>query len=374
MTPAGSTFPVNLSCLAVFVSPHGFGHAARASAVMDALHRRWGARFRVYTTVPRWFFDETVAGTYAYVEVETDVGFRQRTALAHDLDATVEALRRMIPFDAGWVTRLAEDVVSAGCSAVLCDIAPLGIAVAERAGLPSMLVENFTWDALYRPFTGQAPSLGPLADALESWFVRATMHVQTEPLCRADAEADLVVAPISRPPRADRQALRRALGLDAVAPVVVLTMGGVPHEIPFLERLRRMRDVTFLVTGLSETRVEGNLRLFDHRTHIYMPHFIRAADAVVAKLGYSTVAEAWREGRPLAFVTREGFPETAPVRAWVLREMSAFEIPGEGFDEAEWVARIPELLAMPQRPFRSDGGAEQVAEYLGRQLVENRSR
>jgi len=95
---------------------------------------------------------------------------------------------------------------------------------------------------------------------------------------------------------------------------------------------------------------------------------------VVAKLGYSTVAEAWREGRPLAFVTREGFPETAPVRTWVLREMPAFEIPGAGFDEAEWVARIPELLAMPQWPFRSDGGAERVAEYLGRQLVENLSR
>ena len=43
--------------LAFFVSPHGYGHAARSSAVMAALHRKSGVEFELYTTV---------GGTYVF--------------------------------------------------------------------------------------------------------------------------------------------------------------------------------------------------------------------------------------------------------------------------------------------------------------------
>ena len=85
-------------------------------------------------------------------DVEVDVGFRQASALVADLDATIDALGRFVPFDDALVTELADRVRSTGCKAVLCDISPLGIAVAERAGVPSLLVESFTWPWLYEPF------------------------------------------------------------------------------------------------------------------------------------------------------------------------------------------------------------------------------
>jgi hypothetical protein len=40
----------NVPRYAVFVSPHGYGHAARASGVMEALNRHNGARFEIFTT------------------------------------------------------------------------------------------------------------------------------------------------------------------------------------------------------------------------------------------------------------------------------------------------------------------------------------
>ncbi len=46
-----------MGSLAYFISPHGFGHAARACAVMSAiLERMPGVRFEIFTEVPRWFF------------------------------------------------------------------------------------------------------------------------------------------------------------------------------------------------------------------------------------------------------------------------------------------------------------------------------
>lgn len=339
---------------------------------MEALHRTSGARFELFSTSPRWFFDESIAGLYRYHDVVTDVGFRQRSALAYDLAATAAALEELLPFDEALVDELAARLVVSGCQAVLCDIAPLGIAVAERAGLPSVLVENFTWPWLYEPLYAQAPALERAGEALGAWFDRASLHLLAQPYCHDDARADGVVLPVSRPALRTRDQAREALRLDPAARVVVLTMGGVPEALPFLDQLQGVPEVTFLVTGAQRTHVAGNVHLFDNATRLYMPDLVRAADAVVAKLGYSTVAEVWREGRPLAFVTRADFRETAPLRDWVLGALPGFEIPGRDFAGGGWIPRVSELLDMDRPPSRPLGGADQVADYF-RRWLSNRS-
>ena len=350
--------------LAVFVSPHGFGHAARACAVMEALSRRAGARFELFASTPRWFFDESVAGLYRHHQVVTDVGFFQTSALSFDAEETVRAVSAMVPFDEDLVAGLALEVRRSDCAAVLCDVAPLGIAVAERAGLPSVLVENFTWPWLYKPLLAASPELAPLSAELDEWIGRATLHLLAEPYCRADPRAHGSVLPVSRPARRSRDQARAELGIGPGERVVVVTMGGYSEEMPFLDRLAAMDDVTFVVTGCPRTEARGNLRLFDNATRLYLPHLVRAADAVVAKLGYSTVAEVWREGRPLACVTRADFREMPPLRDWVAARLPGFEIPGADFAAGAWLDRIPELLGAPPPPARSRGGADQVVDAM----------
>lgn len=354
--------PVDPARLAAFVSPHGFGHAARSSAVMAAAHRQGGVHFDLFTSAPRWFFEESIAGTFRYHEAVVDVGFRQRSALEVDLPATIAALLDHVPFDEGLIGGLADQVRSAGCAGVLCDIAPLGIAVAERAGLPSVLVENFSWPWLYEPYTSDVPRLGAIGVELDQWSERATVHVQARPVCHRRPNLELV-DPISREPRLERAEARRALGVEHDGPVVVLTMGGYGEDFPFLDRLRELRDTTFLVTGMPATGIDGNLLLFDNGTPLFMPDVLRAADAVVAKLGYGTVAEVWREGLPFGHVTRRDFREMPPLERFAADEMSGFLIEGDAFASGQWADRIPELLAEPRRP-HTTGGASRVAEIL----------
>ena len=72
----------------------------------------------------------------------------------------------------------------------------------------------------------ECPALGVIADALAATVSRADHHVQTEPVCVPAPGAQLV-APVSRAPRTSPLAVRRALGVPAEAPMVVVTMGGV---------------------------------------------------------------------------------------------------------------------------------------------------
>jgi len=53
--------------IAYFVTPHGFGHAARAAAVMVALQEIDPTiQFDIFTQVPRWFFQDSLVRNMRY--------------------------------------------------------------------------------------------------------------------------------------------------------------------------------------------------------------------------------------------------------------------------------------------------------------------
>jgi len=64
--------------IAFFISPHGFGHAARAASVMEALAQiEPSYRFDIFTTVPAWFFAKSNSFTFKYHRLLTDIGLVQ---------------------------------------------------------------------------------------------------------------------------------------------------------------------------------------------------------------------------------------------------------------------------------------------------------
>ena len=163
--------------IAYFVSPHGFGHAARASAVITALQRQCDQfHFEIFTKMPTWFYTESGVMNFEYHDLLTDIGMVQKNALVEDVHQTVEALNSLLPFAPQLIDRLAGQLVEAGCRLVVCDIAPLGIAVAKAAGIPSVLIENFTWDWIYEVYIEQAPEIADHAAYLQALFDSADYH------------------------------------------------------------------------------------------------------------------------------------------------------------------------------------------------------
>ena len=95
--------------VAYFITPHGFGHASRASAVMATLAGLIpGIRFELFTTCPRWIFEDSVGSNFGYHAVQTDIGIVQASPLLEDLQATCLELERMLPFNEAKVLDLSE--------------------------------------------------------------------------------------------------------------------------------------------------------------------------------------------------------------------------------------------------------------------------
>lgn len=324
--------------------------------MLEALAERLPLAAEVFTTVPEWFFRDSLTVPFRYHPVRTDVGLAQRDALDEDLVATVSELDAFLPWATAEVASLATRVRDLGCSMVLCDVAPLGVAVAEAAQLPSVLVENFTWDWIYDAYGDRAPGLRRHAAALAPWFVAAGLRVQTEPVCRPVTGA-VRVAPVARLPRRPRDVVRRELDLEPRQRAILVTMGGVGWDYAGLLAgggPRLPADVVLVVPGGAQRpqRLPW-ARLLPFHSTLYHPDLVAAADGVVGKLGYSTLAECWGSGVPFGYVPRPTFAESPVLAAAVEEAAAGVVVAGEELKAPSW-EWLERLLALP----RQAGGRE----------------
>ncbi len=354
-----------MKTIAFFVTPHGFGHAGRAAAVMAALQEiDPSLRLEIFTKVPQWFFRESLSGPFGYHSTLTDIGLVQHSALREDLAATVRRLNKFLPFDPALLDALAAEVELVGCESIVCDIAPLGIAVARTAGVPSVLVENFTWDWIYDGYAQDDTRLSRHVAYLRNIFESADYHIQTEPVS-VYRPADLLTPPVSRSPRKSGSEIREKLNIPGDAQAVLITMGGIASQHTFLGQLQGHSRLYFVIPGGSQSvQMEDNLVLLPHHSRFFHPDLINACDTVIGKLGYSTVAEVYRAGVPFGYIPRARFRESEALAAFAQAQMNGIEIPETRFHNGAWLSLLPDLLALPRIRRIEPNGAAQVAEFI----------
>lgn len=351
--------------VAVVVSPHGFGHAARISAVIESLGaHRPDLTIHLLTTVPRWFFADGLTCRFRLHRLTTDVGLVQQNPLTEDLTATVRKLDRLLASPAGPMERMVKRIDQLDCRLVICDISPLGLAAARRLGLPSVLVENFTWDWIYRGYDSPHPGLLQHARTMEPLFQSCDLHIQTEPWCLTAADGN-GVAPVARRSLTAPPVTRSRLGVSDDVPLVLLTMGGMRWNYRALAALESHPRAHFVVPGgAEEAGRRGRLTVLPFRSGFHHPDLVAASDVVVGKLGYSTVAEVHRSGAAMAYIARPSFPESQVLADFVQRTMSSVEITEEDFSGGSWVEAIDRLLDGPRLAPRSTDGAHQAARLI----------
>ena len=352
--------------VAYVVSPHGFGHAARACAVMAEMRRiRSTIHFEVFTEVPRWFFAESLPRCFSYHHLVSDVGLVQISPLLEDPQATVDRLDEMWR-DGTRAEDLAARLRELDCSVVVVDVSPLGLAAANAVSLPTVLVENFTWDWIYARHPDAPPTLREHGRRMAGLFTSAALRIQTDPICEYSPTA-LRVPPVARAPHDGKTTTRKKLGVPADDTMIVVSMGGVPWDYGAFSRLERSDGPWIVVPGGSagrKARRRGRLVLLPFHAEIYHPDLVEASDVVVSKLGYSTVAETYRSGAALAYVARPRFPESPVLARWVDEHMGAAEISEEALQDGSWLETAKILLASPRGKPAGPDGAVQAAESI----------
>ncbi|MDM8524441.1 hypothetical protein QUF80_13820 [Desulfococcaceae bacterium HSG8] len=354
--------------IAWFVSPHGFGHAARSAAIMAALLEIDDSiGFEIFTKVPSWFFQKPLSGYFDYHSLLTDIGLVQKDPLHEDLTETIQSLDSFLPFDPSRIADLCRFVNQLKCSLIVCDIAPVGIAAARHAGIPSILIENFTWDWIYEWYGLQ---MEPYMNYLQAIFRSADYHIQTEPVC-CPCEADLTTLPVSRKSRVSGWKIREKLKIPTNKKMIMITMGGVLSDSQsffrkhFLKKLAYQDNMYFVIPGVGQCpETIRNTVLLPHNSDFFHPDLINACDAVVGKAGYSTIAEVYHAGVPFGYISRPFFRESGVLTSFIEKQMSGLPIEEADFQDGKWVSHLEKLLSLPRLQRNEPNGSEQAAQFI----------
>jgi UDP:flavonoid glycosyltransferase YjiC (YdhE family) len=351
--------------IAYFISSHGFGHAARAASVMEAIHAiDPSIGFEIYTATPSWFFQDHLDGFLNYHYLMTDLGLVQKTPFEEDLDETIAQLNQLLPYEATQIAAVSHEITDLNCRLAICDVAPMGLLIAKKAGIPSVLVENFTWDWIYEGYLERDKQIGSHIRYLRRVFNIADVHIQTEPVCNPKP-VDFRAGPASRKTKSPKMNVLRKLGLSENSLLVLITTGGVPQEYKFTDKISTRHDIRFVIPcGRQTPQCRDNLIFLPHHSEFFHPDLVNAADTVIGKAGYSTIAEVYHAGVPFGYIPCANNREAAKLVTFIEDEMSGLPIRESEFQSGSWTDQLNRLLQMPRIERKVPNGADQIAGFI----------
>ena len=352
--------------IAYFISSHGFGHASRASAIMEALSAKSAdIIFEIYTGAPEWLFRDARLKNFNYHPGAVDVGLVQLSPMDHDLPRSVELIRDYLDSIPARSAELVAELRNEGVDIVVCDISPLGIAAGKLAGLPVYLYENFTWDWIYELYEDQCPEFREIDERLRKLFIMADFRMQSEPLCDPLPNADILIPPASRKPHHSASDFRKSLGISDSQRIGLISMGGIPENLDFAVNSQIPNDVTLLLPGtFKKTEILGNKILLPHHSGYYHPDMVHAADFVIGKAGYSTIAEVCASGGAYGYISRENFRESDVTAAYLKARPNTLEIALDRFENFTLDEEITRLLELGKTAPQPINGSDIAAEFI----------
>jgi hypothetical protein len=144
-------------------------------------------------------------------------------------------------------------------------------------------------------------------------------------------------------------------------------MGGIPDSFAFLSNLSMAFDGYLVIPGAEgKTSTHRKLILLPRHSSFYHPDLMLAADALIGKAGYSTVAEAYLNDIPFGYIKRPGYPESRVLENYIQQNMLSLPIPMHAYNTGTWVRYIPDLLNLSHQRQNVENGADKVARLLCR--------
>ncbi len=353
--------------VAYFITPHGFGHASRACAVMNAVNKTLpNVAFEIFTEVPIELFQESLGSFFSYNSLLTDIGLVQKSPFEEDIPQTIEKLNNFLPFSDSLIENVSQKIKD--CNLVICDVCAMGIVVAKKNNIPSILIENFTWDWIYEGYVKKYPEFAPFIKYLKDIYRGADSHIQTEPVCDS-VPSSVKTLPVSRKPRVSVSNIRSSLNIPIGKKMVLITMGGIKTEYNFIQQLTKETDIHFVIPGgYNSIKTDGNVTFLPFHSRFYHPDLINASDGVIGKNGYSTVAEVYASNVPLGYVSREDFRESKQIEKFIEKNMNSFSISMDNFEKCLWMDDLRHVMSKKKRNEKRENGSYKIAELICRLL------
>jgi hypothetical protein len=349
--------------LLVDISAHGFGHLSQATAVVQALKtRRPDVDVTIRCGHPRSVFAARCGFAFDHVHEAVDTGQVMLNATTPDLTATLDAYRAT---HANWpytVARSARRLESIRPNLLLADVPYVSLAAATQVGLPAIALCSLNWADVFRAYH---PSCARIHSEILAAYNGAERFIQVEPhMPMRDLDNTVSVGPIARRGVPRRALLDAALGLGPDERVALVSLGGLPFELP-LHEWPSCPGLHYVIDRPAPPRPDIHAVA---ATGLDFIDVLACADALVVKLGYGLAVEAAVAQRPMLYLRRGHFPDELSILDWLAGRVPAREITAEQLLQGNLEAPLRQLLADPPGAGANGDGAESAAAIVASYL------
>ncbi|CAG8530628.1 5839_t:CDS:2 [Ambispora leptoticha] len=369
-----------------YVSGHGFGHATRVVQVASeilALPRRH--KLYIVSNAPQFIFEGAISRGAKYRHALIDAGVKQPLAYTVDRDQTIDGLqafmlrrREMVNRESSWLREVKADIV-------LSDAPFLPCAAAAAIGIPSSIVSNFTFDAvysgMYQDDEKMDASIKKLIDQVTADYKKSNLLIRLpgyipipsfagtqlypehnisngfltkngiKPLKKVNRRV-IDVPLVVRKCKTPREIVFDNLGIPSKVyrthKVLLVSFGG--QNLEPIDRWGSPLPEGWIAIVCGCQGVEGKVlpkRFYKCPVDAYIPDLTNAADVVMGKLGYGTCSECIAHAKPFIYAPRPQFIEENGLKRLMETQGSCIEMSKEDFESGQWKSYILRAYNMP---------------------------
>jgi hypothetical protein len=360
-----------------YISGHGFGHASRDIEVINTLGRaRPDLAIVVRTSVSRRLLDRTIRVPVTLLDGFCDTGVVQVDSLRLDSAATIARADEFYRTLDARATVEADLLRRHDARLVVSDAPPLACAAAALAGVPSVVLANFTWDWIYSGYSRELESAPELIPTIQQAY-RAAEAAWRLPMHGGFETFDRIIdIPfIARRGRADLtpEKIRRTLALPDALPLALVSFGGFGLSGLPLDKLDCLDEFTVVIAeqaseiaslpssivGIDEEKLYVN--------HLGYEDLVRAMDVVITKPGYGIIADCLAGGTAMLYTSRGRFLEYDVLVREMPRFLRCAFIDQEDLLAGRWRDALRRVMAMPRAPEVASTNGAQIAVEMIRQ-------
>ena len=354
--------------IGVFVTSHGFGHGTRICAVLNEIITSISCEFIIVSFLPEWFFRQNLPKktNFMHIKYQADVGLVQNDPFHHSLTKTQKELDKFLSFEQD--STFKEVVTSIEkCEAIISDISPLGIHIGRQVGIPTILIENFTWDWIYEKYLEEFPDFQKHIGKLSNIYKSVDLHIQATPFCKPNANA-IKVPPIFRKHREKQHILRKSLLNSPADKLILVTTGGISKSFEYSKMLLSQKSCTFVLSSNKPKLVrKGNIIFLPVNSGFHYPDIVRASDLVVGKVGYGTLAECWSANIPILGCYRDDFRESEKLEDFARQHLFSESITLKELENGWWLTRAMDI--QPSREYGKTSDRRSGSESAAKEII-----
>lgn len=350
------------------LSPHGYGHATMTAPLIAELRRRRpGLRLTIQTALPADFL-ATRFSDFDLVPHIPDFGFRMKSALAIDLEASMAAyLAQHADFPAV-VGREAERLATARPDLVLANIPYVTIAAAAAAAIPVAAFSSLNWADLADYYLGGRQECAALRSEIRASYALADVFLRPQPAQAMSLPNIRDIGPVARLGADRREEIRARLGLRPGTRLGVIAFGGVDHRLP-LERWPVVPG-WFWLSSLLDTPRRADMAPWQV-AGVPFSDLFPSVDLIVGKPGYGTFSEAGLAGVPVLYEPRPDWPEAPPLEAWLAQHCRCLPVSAAELVEGALPMLLQTLFSQAPRPLAQPTGVAEGTDVLEALLDRN---